>query len=527
MKRESILALVLILIIALSACTASGNAEAPSPTPSQSASPSPTPSQPVTYTVKTDYSGLTPYKPIEEVYTRLTEDYMPELIPSDDYGPLLPYVGEVIDSDWGSFHYYGLMTKDGMIVTDAVYAGVYPESTFYVLYQPTEMAEPEGYLHAVKRYALCALDGSWATPFNYEAIYNTNQYILLVRDASTNDIDVFSSAGTLLYNTRSIGSYAELQPYSFYDPNDEMGFTVTEDGDGYITITHGTYGEDDSISFFLEATTGNIVNTDYSNTRGFSNGFAAVEKDGLWGYIDTTFSHVIAPTFENARDFNGGKSIVKLLSGEEAVINTRGIVLLITERSLVFENGFYIAQDNNLKKATIYDVNLHEVFNSDDYDSWNTFGYYDDRGFSYVKNRNTTAFNNNAITTISGSYNVDWMSDRYLFVENSQQQEYKLLTLEGKTVATLDHPYDRISEFTNSGGHSFFVLYCYSGNYDFSGNSCLVLDDKGRVLYSGEGSAYFNDHFEYFELNAFDYFAYMDTSGKYIFKISLQDNIPD
>jgi hypothetical protein len=58
----------------------------------------PAPSPEVTYIVRTDYAHLTPYEPVKEVYTRLSEEFMPELIPSDDYGPLLPYAGVITTS---------------------------------------------------------------------------------------------------------------------------------------------------------------------------------------------------------------------------------------------------------------------------------------------------------------------------------------------------------------------------------------------------------------------------------------------
>lgn len=44
----------------------------------------------------------------------------------------------------------------------------------------------------------------------------------------------------------------------------------------------------------------------------FSDGLAAFERDGKWGYLDRTFQESIAPTYDGARRFVGGLAAVKV-----------------------------------------------------------------------------------------------------------------------------------------------------------------------------------------------------------------------
>ena len=70
-------------------------------------------------------------------------------------------------------------------------------------------------------------------------------------------------------------------------------------GDLYAAVKVGyTWG-------YIDATGKEIVPCQYTNAKSFSNGFAAVEKNGKWGYIEREkFEEVIKCQFEDASDFN-------------------------------------------------------------------------------------------------------------------------------------------------------------------------------------------------------------------------------
>ena len=122
------------------------------------------------------------------VGTRAREGYMGDLIPSDSYGELIPYAGRRVMDDWPSDTgcLYGLMTRDGMAVTDAVYASAERAQYFdggkwlalplLVLRRGEENASGEGF---ATRLAVAAADGSWVTPFDYHAVEATREGLLL------------------------------------------------------------------------------------------------------------------------------------------------------------------------------------------------------------------------------------------------------------------------------------------------------------------------------------------------------------
>ena len=63
---------------------------------------------------------------------------------------------------------------------------------------------------------------------------------------------------------------------------------------------------------YVDFTGTEVVPCQYDNARSFTNGMAAVKRNGKWGYIEReTFEEVIECQFEDAQDFsNGGSAFV-------------------------------------------------------------------------------------------------------------------------------------------------------------------------------------------------------------------------
>ena len=161
MKKTVLFALIIALM--LSAC----GAPAAGPTPAPDAGPN----------VDVHWDVLTP-KP-ENVAERWYEDYTPDLIPSDEYGQLVPYIGGEAQSEiWGNSWFYGLATRDGVIVTDPVFL----EINTLDWYDPAKYGRVQGGALTLRtairsetepadeyalgfedRYGLAAIDGSWYT----------------------------------------------------------------------------------------------------------------------------------------------------------------------------------------------------------------------------------------------------------------------------------------------------------------------------------------------------------------------------
>jgi len=180
----------------------------PSPLPTESADKGREP------TIYTDWSKLgNRQKPLPTVGSRWYDDYTEELILRDDYGPLIPYAGLRLRSDRPTYCLYGLMTKGGVVVTDAVYSSItspwysvgasVKQKTHPLLALCKGDQSDKGGIKGRAYWAIAASDGSWCTDFCYIRIYaGTNGLILFEDDR----IAHMSPAGVLL----SIWTMAEL-----------------------------------------------------------------------------------------------------------------------------------------------------------------------------------------------------------------------------------------------------------------------------------------------------------------------------
>lgn len=127
-------------------------------------------------------------KTAPQVGTRLSEGYMGELKASDGYGLLVPYAGRRLMDDWPAATgcVYGLMTLDGVAVTDAVYSNVYYPSYYenyerhpmpvLVLMQGQASDSADG---VVTYYTVAASDGSWIMEEQYSAVSASKHGLLL------------------------------------------------------------------------------------------------------------------------------------------------------------------------------------------------------------------------------------------------------------------------------------------------------------------------------------------------------------
>ena len=68
----------------------------------------------------------------------------------------------------------------------------------------------------------------------------------------------------------------------------------------------GTYAavQKDGKWGFIDADGKEVIEPQYEDARSFSNGYAAVQKDGKWGFINQDNEMVIEPEFDDARSFN-------------------------------------------------------------------------------------------------------------------------------------------------------------------------------------------------------------------------------
>lgn len=184
-------ALAVFLLLLLCACTVNQPEQTTEPPPVEELPPVEEPNS----GVYTDWSKLGEREPLPEVVgSRWYEDYTNALIPREDYGPLIPYAGLRLMDNWPAMTgcLYGLMTRDGAVVTDPVYSSVscpngFGREGFYtlpllVLEQADEAAGEEDWDLAA--YAVAARDGSWCTPFDYCGYAHSEEGLLLFQPDS-------------------------------------------------------------------------------------------------------------------------------------------------------------------------------------------------------------------------------------------------------------------------------------------------------------------------------------------------------
>lgn len=111
-------------------------------------------------------------------------------------------------------------------------------------------------------------------------------------------------------------------------------------GEGYLT----KYGKDYSIiymnqkDYFIDSK-GEIAFAMYfEEARSFSEGYAAVKQDGLWGFIDSNGEWITKPIFKEVFDFNEGMAKVVDEKDREAFINTSGEIVIPFQRT---EYGYH------------------------------------------------------------------------------------------------------------------------------------------------------------------------------------------
>ena len=83
---------------------------------------------------------------------------------------------------------------------------------------------------------------------------------------------------------------------------DSKGFTMP---DSYAAVKKdGKWG-------FMDVNGKMVIEPQFEDARSFCNGYAAIAKDGEWGFINAKGTIVIEPQFAETKDFSNGNVYVK------------------------------------------------------------------------------------------------------------------------------------------------------------------------------------------------------------------------
>lgn len=253
MKKLGRIAPVLALALLLSACGG--------PEPQQTPEPTPPPSG-----VAVHWDVLTP-RP-ENIAERRYEGYTDHLIPADDYGDLMPYIGGEAATDWEQSWFYGLATHDGEIVTDPVYTEVNALGWFDYRQGKTRhedvlilrSAVPTGAAPSQEpvsdfedRYGLAAIDGSWYTGQIYTMLVCNSQLGALLFDTA-GDAVMIGLDGQEIFRWK-----AGAIPVDGLDPDDAFGWIANTVGP-YMEFMSGYDEYNEPIVCYVDLRSGAVYN---------------------------------------------------------------------------------------------------------------------------------------------------------------------------------------------------------------------------------------------------------------------------
>ncbi|MCL2080319.1 MAG: substrate-binding domain-containing protein [Oscillospiraceae bacterium] len=293
------------------------------------------------WNVSTDSSALIPYDSPRSKFTRAGNFVLSDLIPSNDYGSLLPYGSAITMNDGGIYTTkYGFVTENGMVVTDPVYdnirRAVYTspggESSHPVYYLQKDVHVSGFDRNYLSVYAACAADGSWITPFGYVNIAFRQDVMFLMYDHDSFDIDVYDYNGNFLYNILDLPWARRISVDTWPE---EFVYSVSE-GYGFILLDDETYA-------LMDVLTGQITETDFAAALYFSDGLAAVttaQSNGLWGFVDTSLDFAIAADYIYGAAFMDDRAVVESPTGEQRVINKKGEVLHTVDAGHIIVNSY-------------------------------------------------------------------------------------------------------------------------------------------------------------------------------------------
>ena len=300
-------------------------------------------------------------EPLREIYTRVSPDPLPELIPSDDYGPLLTYVGDVIEGEWWDYEKYGLVTREGRIVTDPVYDGAWRMSYFdagkthttEILQLTRTLDTPGG---KEERYALAAADGSWVTGFDW----------LWVNAVDDDHIWTVEPDGTGVMLDASLN---ELWRLSLPEGGEVWYYKGGMDGGMWWLGNVGTVYT--GITFDASGKVLASEESGVTNLQGFYEGLSVAQPSGnweKWGYVNQAGEWAIDPIFSDCRDFHNGKAIA-CLNDTWVVIDTHGEVLLEAEGDLSRRTGdrgdWYLDYDEVREDEGYYRCTIRGAYDAD------------------------------------------------------------------------------------------------------------------------------------------------------------------
>ena len=302
--------------------------------------------------VQTDYSQYAPQENLESKYTRLSDDFISELQPSDDYGMLYPFIGSYGGDPYYPLLKYGMIDQNGRIVVDAVYNEIEPVQHHYLssgeqipMWCLSAYVEADEW--AQERCALASFDGSFVTEPIYDYVKAFEDYVL-ADVAGTYITHVYDRNGKLCLDSSSWALSERFVPnFEDSDLYFRYGGGIISYGDGIFTVRL-----DDGV--YYADWDGNLIAGPFFSGEAFSDGYARVMPDeNTYAYIDTKGNKLLGMEFPYAESFQNGYAVATISDEVQALI-------CAADGTVLTFDGYYSSIEDSV--LTVWGLNGRDRF---------------------------------------------------------------------------------------------------------------------------------------------------------------------
>ena len=463
-----------------------------------------------------------------------------ELIPSNRYGAIMPYIGSVFDTEYS--YLYGICDLSGRIICDPTFDGCYTignDETSVFVFEKTYGKGP-GNESIRKNITVCALDGSWAQ--TYDEILASESCFLALKNEKWG---LVGYDGRLIIPFQYSGLRNAADNYVSAQENNKWGL-ISFDNDVIIPFRYTeplnfAYGfaaairQGEKKVWYIDET-GEPVFGPYDlspvpefweedwegpwspiNNYGFMEGFAQFYKDGKYGLIDATGSVVLDALYDSIYVSWDG-FIVYNATDVTGLVSSDGTLVMEASSDGWFSFSGEFWRYYNFNKNIFIEIlpdGTTRVFNNS--------------STSFISIPNNVVINGKTIslpgvhTQIYDAPSVLLLSNGNFFVRyNGISENYSIpyrwrVYDKGANLVADDHTgYGYIEEL---GGISVIVSHNIDGRYE------LYDPDGNRLLTDELSSVYSLNGFfmAYTEL----YSGIIDSGGNWIIKAPLLRTLPD
>ncbi len=385
MKR--VLLLLLTLLLLLSGCAVPSENADFAAVPDLTVTVKPTPfdftreTEPeqavdIVYKVATDYSQYAPKESATPLYSRLREEWIEELEPSENYGTIYPFAGSAVYSSYGILGYqYGMIDESGRIIADPTYVDISLlragylfdfSSTGYLPMWVLERNAPteEGYAQEV--YALASLDGSFVSECKYSSVSGSENYAIATEQAADGSLrfDMYDLEGKLILRSEELPCLRGL----------ELTWGQVYYSDGMFRFF--CYSEDWDSSYYYTDLSGRTLLGPYDYGENFLDGYAMVQSgQERYTLIDTRGNPLEGMEFSWAGHFQNGAAVVTLANNQhKLLISTTGEILMDFGTSDNSGYGSYSFQHAQGNSFTYYDAEGNVLYGGPVPNDWEELG---------------------------------------------------------------------------------------------------------------------------------------------------------